>query len=745
MFITAGILLGCWLGADQTADAPFWQEYHEAYPLHGEGANDVRAVAADAAGNVYAATRAGVFVLPKGAKDWRGPLSGGRMGEAGPCYDLCVDTAGTVWMAAWNGLYRSTASESGENSQPGMEMVMGVDSPLLAVCVYKEGVAAAGLGRWIYRAQGHAESSQLPAECAKSVRRMLPDSGDAVWLATGMGLYRHAPDGLTLHQKSDEILSSDVYGLAFAADGVLWTGGLGGVTLYRDGQRAGQITPADGLPSAQVQAITRGPEGRMWVGTDKGVARYDGQEWSLRHSRRWLLDDDVRHIAFDADGTAWIATAGGVSAIKRKQMTLAEKAEYFHIINAARHVRAPYLVERCRLPKPGDTTVWEPEDDDNDGGYTAMYLAMEAFRYAVTKDPDALDKARKAFDTLYLLQTITETPGFLARTIVPADWTRMHDANRTYSPQERADALARDPRYKPVEERWRPSADGKWFWKGDTSSDEITAHFFGWAVYYDLAADEAEQARIRDLTRRVMDHIIDGGLVLLDTDGTHTRWGVWAPERLNKDPEWTPERGINSAEILSYLKTARHITGDERYQQVYEHLIREHGYAENARHAKTYEPAWRTHIDAELLAFTYPGLLRYETDPELLAIYRESLDNWYEGLRNEQNAFVNMIYAWLTGKDPEAAATFFMLHDTPLDLVNWVVDNRWREDLSLQREPILENIQTSRLVPPSERGVIRWDKNPWSAVQGDGGHSEWAPTFWLMPYWMARHLGCLAE
>lgn len=783
MICAAGILLGCCLGADPQADAPFWQEYHEACPLrHWEGANDVRAVAVDAAGNVYAATRAGVFVLPKGGKEWAGPLTGGGMDEAGPCYDLCVDPSGTVWIAGWRGLYRTLAprrgssEDKGEHLIPDMESAHSMDSPLVAVCVYREGVAAAGPGQgqtleqaleqhqgqdqdqgqgqhqgqgqgpgcWVYMSAEHQYSGALPKGCPKSVRRMLPDGDDAVWIATGMGLCHYTPDGLKIYQKSDEILSSDVYGLAYAADGTLWVGGLGGVTLYREGRRVGQITPQDGLPSVFVQAVARDPDGRMWVGTDQGVARYDGREWSLRHSRRWLLDDDVRHIAFDADGTAWIATAGGVSAIRRRQMTLAEKAEHFHAVTEARHVRDPYIVERCRLAASGDLTTWTPEDDDNDGGYTAMYLAAESFRYAATKDPDALDKARKAFDTLYLLQSVTDTPGFIARTVVPADWTRMHDPNRTYTPQEYAEALARDPRYKPVEERWRLSADRKWLWKGDTSSDEITAHFFGWAVYYDLAADDAEKERIRDLTQRVMDHIINAGFVLLDIDGKHTRWGVWAPERLNLDPDWAPERGINSAEILSYLKTAHHITGDERHQEMYQHLINTHGYAENARRAKTYEPAWRTHIDTELLAFTYPGLLRYETDPDLLAIYRESLDHWYEGVRNEQNAFANMIYAWLTGKDPQPQATLFMLRDTPLDLINWRVDNSRREDLHLRREPILEDMQTSRLLPPSERGVIRWDKNPWAAVQGDGGHSEWAATFWLLPYWMARYLGLLA-
>ena len=122
------------------------------------------------------------------------------------------------------------------------------------------------------------------------------------------------------------------------------------------------------------------------------------------------------------------------------------------------------------------TSTWQNSDDDNDGEYTGGYLVMESFRYAATGDEDARLKARKAFDFLCYLQTVTETEGFFARTIVPADWTEVHDPNRTYSEQQKADALVRDPRYKAVETRWHKSSDGEWLWKGDTSSDEMVGH-----------------------------------------------------------------------------------------------------------------------------------------------------------------------------------------------------------------------------------------------------------------------------
>ena len=714
-------------GVSGVSDLPFLQESHEAYPLHGgKSGNDVRAIAVDREGGVWAGTQDGVFRLNKEDKRWKLAM---HTADAGPVFDLYVDRDGVVWAGAWDGLYRT-----GEDK---LEKVKGIAAPIAALCETDAGIVAVGPdGIW----QGRGDAfEQMPLPCAQSIRAALADTAGAFWIGTANGLLLHGPED-KLYQSEEDILSADVRGIARARDGSLWVAGLGGVTIYKDGRRTGQFTPGEGaLPTPQLQCAACAPDGVMWIGTAHGIVRQDGAKWSLRSGRRWLIDDDVRDIAFDSEGTAWAATAKGVSAIKRRQMTLAEKADYFEGVSLERHTREPWIVERCHLHKPGELSSRTPEDDDNDGGYTAVYLVMESFRYAVTKQEDARENARKAFGTLQLLQTVTETPGFFARTIVPNTWTKMHDPGETFTPAEWAQERVKDPRYKKVEVRWRPSKDGKWLWKGDTSSDEVTAHFFGYGYYFDFAADEAEKEALCRQVRAIMDYIIDGGYVLRDVDGAHTRWGVWAPERLNQDPNWASERGINSAEILSYLKTAYHVTGDEKYQKEYLRLLRDEHYADNVRNAKTYAPAWRTHIDDELLSFVYPALLRYEKDPELVKLFRASLDHWYEGVKNDASPLFDFIYASLMGGPPPTQAGIEFLRDAPIDLINWTMDNSKREDLRFVRAPEIEPLQTNRLIPASERGVMRWDKNPWEAVQGDGGRSEWCPTFWLLPYWMGRH------
>ena len=712
--------------ATPVADVPFAQEYHQAYSLgEADEANDVRAVVVDSEDNVWAATRAGIHRLEHGQNAWK------QVADLGPTFGIAIDQSGTVWVATWNGV---RVFHQGSFLQ-----VDEIESPISTLCVADGKLYALGpRGHWVI---DNGKAKLIEILSARSIRSAIAAREGGIYLATNMGLYQQAEEKEKVgYRYRDQLISADVSDALYTKDGSLWVAGLGGVTVLKGGKATAKYD-GDVLSSIDVRCLEEAPDGRIWVGTSLGVMRYDKTTWSLRHSRRWLVNDDIRDIAFDSQGNAWVATAGGVSAIKTKQITLAEKAEHFDKICQARHVRAPGIVEKCYLKTAGDVSSWEPMDDDNDGQYTSFYLVMESFRYGATKDPQAKANAKRAFEALKLLQTVTETPGFVARTVIPSDWERMKDPNHTYTEVELAERFVDDPRSKYVPVRWHPSADGKWLWKGDTSSDEITGHYFGFLFYHDLVADEAEKKRVANHVRNITDYIIAGGYNLRGLDGKHTRWGVWSPEKLNHDPDWAMDRTTNSTELLSYMKVTYHMTGDEKYQQHYLDLINKHGYAENARRSKTMDPAWRTHIDDELLAAAYPALLFYETDPELRKIYLESVERWYAATQEDRGPFCNFLYRKMTGKETDMDEAMFFLRDASLDLIRWRMDNSVREDIQVTHYPELEMSQTSRLPAISEIAFSRWDRNPWQAVQGDGGQSESDGVFWMLPYWMGRYYG----
>jgi len=725
--------LGANAGMTPIPDTPFPQEYHEAYPLEAGGtANDVRAVAVDANDAVWAATQTGLYVLRAGQWSLQAGVT------TGPLYDVLVDDKNNVWAGAWDGLYCVTDGVS--RKEP------GVTGTAAALGQGPDGLLAMGPeGSW---ARAGEEWKPIENKGSRAVRAILLSGADGLYIGTGVGLYLQMPQSLQHFYKEEDLYSGDIRALALDPKGQVWIGAMGGIDVYADRTYRAHYGPEEGLPNADVRALAFDSAGTLWAGTALGVARYDGRTWSLRYSKRWLLSDDVRDIAFGKDGTAWIATGAGVSAIKRRTMTLEEKAAYFLDICYKRHIREPFIVEKCLFPDPQDTSQWAVPDDDNDGMFTAMYLAMEAFRWAVTKDPVAKEHADKACETLEFLQHITGVKGFFARSVLPSAQTPMSDLNRALSPEEYAERRVRDPRTKRVDEDWRMSKDGKWLWKGDTSSDEMVGQMFGFYLYHELAADPEQKKRVAEHVREIVDYIIEGGYVLRDLDGAPTRWGVWAPEPINHDPDWRVE-GVNKTfEALSFLKATYHLTGAEKYQREFLKLVNEHGYGAIARKPKFYGRSERTHIQDNLLALSTPGLLLSETDPARRAQFIEGAAWAYRTVEHDDNVFFNFIFGAAGGKDFHPEESVAALRDQPLDLRHWAIDASKREDLRMVRRPMLSPMQTSRLLPPSERGVMRSDKNPWDFISGDvpdpEGRYESNGVFWLLPYWMGRYYGFIA-
>ncbi|MGB5554062.1 MAG: two-component regulator propeller domain-containing protein [Flavobacteriaceae bacterium] len=713
-------------------DVPFEQEYHEGFLVSSAQAeaNDVRAIQPSSDGSIWIATKNGIYQKKPNSKEWDLQLS---QSDQGPGYDVEVDDQRNIWMATWNGVY---VYRSGKT-----EKLIGPKPPIAKVVATKEGVYALGPhGIWLYT---NEIWTQKKYRTGRSIRAVASDKNGGLWIGTDVGLYHCNDEKATAYQKNIDLISAYVRGIDFDANGDLWVASVGGIVIRDQIQKVAELWPKDGIPNSNINVVKRAPDGKMWVGTEYGISRLIPGDtvYSVRVGRRWLQADQVRDIAFDSQGNAWIATANGVSAIKKTQMTLAEKADYFYEKLIQRHVREPWIIARSMLTVPGDTSSIQPEDDDNDGEFTSNYLAMESFRYAATKDPLAKERAKKAFDFLHYLREVTESDGFFARTIIPVSWENSHDMNRTYTERELAEALIDNPRQKPVEQRWFVSKDGKWKWKGDTSSDELCGHLFGYYWYYTLVADEQEKQRVADHFSQIMDHLIKNDFNLVDVDGTHTKWGVWSPEILNNDPEWAPEKALNSLELLAFLKFTFHVTKDEKYQNEYLNLIEKEGYLENAKTLHDTNPAWETYFDIYLALYMYPILVSHEDDPELQKEYIAHLEQWFTKHKTAQSPFVNFTYNLLTGGSDELHNSIEFLKDTPLDLVDWNIDNAKREDQQVVREPILEELQVT-LRPPSEQRTVRWDQNPYVAVTGDPSQEK-EPVYWLLPYWMGRYMNLI--
>ena len=99
----------------------------------------------------------------------------------------------------------------------------------------------------------------------------------------------------------------------------MWVGTEGGLSrfdtsaaLSAGGETWTTFTTADGLVSERINVIWGDDAGILWVGTEDGASRYDGQTWTTYTAAGGLPGDDVRAIAQDASGTLWLGTAGGL-------------------------------------------------------------------------------------------------------------------------------------------------------------------------------------------------------------------------------------------------------------------------------------------------------------------------------------------------------------------------------------------------------------------------------------------------
>jgi len=481
----------------------------------------------------------------------------------------------------------------------------------------------------------------------------------------------------------------------------------------------------------------------------------------------------VLQIAVDAAGNAWFATTAGVGRIERRPMTLAEKAEIYER-EIERYVkRTPFgYVAEASLRKPADKSSADPQDSDNDGLWTGMYGAGECFAYAATKDLKAKERAKKAFEALRFLQKVTQggehvpPKGYVARTIRPIDWP---DPNLGRLERDREENK-RDMLWKVYEPRWPKSADGKWFWKSDTSSDELDGHFFFYPLYYDFCADtDAERERVREVVRDIADHLLTHEFTLVDHDGRPTRWGIYGPQYLNHDPKWWPERGLNSLSILTYLTVAGHITGDQKYAAALRDLIDRHSYAHNIMYPKMqHGPGSGNQSDDEMAFMCYYGLLHCSKDEQLKGMARLSFFSYSINEEPAMNPFFNFAYAGqnleATGSRPFGSFSLRPLPDWqqdsmatlygfPLDRLNWSHKNSHRldvEDLPPMRSSDLDerNRRRSRghrlngkVLPVENRHFNHWNTDPWQLDYGGKGTELGAGTVFLLPYYMGLYHG----
>ncbi len=545
------------------------------------------------------------------------------------------------------------------------------------------------------------------------------------------------------------VASQKINCIAIDGLGHLWVGTDDGLNIYDGKNYWFNGNDFYSVPDGSFNDMFFTPDGKKYFATNTGIITLIEGKLSYFSYGAWLMHPTVTNISVSDKGTIAAVTPRGISVITSKYMTLEEKANHFDEYAVKYTTRNEgYQVDRI-LRKYGDLeSGWLP-NSDNDGLFTGLYCASQCFRYKVTGDKKAKENAKRAVEAMIKLTEVTGKPGFTARA------TR-HSYEEDFMTGNR--------------EEWHVCEDNpEMEWLGETSSDEMTGHYFAYGIYYDLIADKKEKEKIAKVVKTITDHILENNFHLCDVDGIPTTWANWEPDLLNNDDRWYYERGTNSLEILSFLKTTYHVTGEEKYNDVFNMLIKKHHYAMNCIQYKC-EDGHVAHIDDQLDFTNIYPLLTYTDNEAQKEIFKMGLTHHWEYERVERSPMWNIVYGSLTNNRCDIENAAKSLSEMNLDLISWPMYNSYRKDLVWDTE------QEAMGIPPQLKYPLEYSLKPVCNYDGnqficDTGSEEFVnintkvvnrtatlpgssgakasrtimPYVYLLPYWMGRYHGLLGD
>ena len=496
--------------------------------------------------------------------------------------------------------------------------------------------------------------------------------------------------------------------------------------------------------------------------------------------------------------------------------TLRQKADYYdwiggklHLVPAA--VRSYSLTHDVTLDAdvPADIVadaqlpkVVDYHYGENHGLWSSLFVASQAFRYAVTKDPDALDTLTRAFTGTYNAMKITGKPGLFTREYrdsaitgdaCPADgpdyakpvnrqgnmWVKLDaDACTWYwdpTANSGAGAMVKDSPAYCVDKQFANMC-----WQRNCSKDESSGHNFAAAVIFALVDDPKLKSMAAEVLGGLADHLVDNAYRLVDYDGVATRYGSYYAMSMDEIP------GFNAIGALAATRAGLAATQEKKLRDAYfTCLLQQNGVRKCINEPSEYDAPsdYSAYMEGDLgidfactknnydnvnmALLNFVTLMVSESDPDLRARYRHAFYKNSKGpnasgqsLWAELNPHWNFLVAGLA--DAADAGTFgtFIDEQTAVKMLDEGIctlkafpETNVERDADSTHYP--ETCVSSRHgsltgspVPIEERctSLFGWWGSPYER-QTCTGNTKNAdiPAGYLLPYWSGRYFGFITE
>jgi len=238
-------------------------------------------------------------------------------------YDVLQTENGDLWIATWSGANlvkggrlddpKSWVTFDVENTGGGLpnRWVYALDEDPDGNMWFatEDGLARYANGQWQHwkHEDGLGASYELVKDSIQSTNDPAAASRHHAMNKQDQGL-----EGINVAYNPNYIIS-----LKVDKNGIVWAGTWGAGLARFDGKSWKNYTTADGLPANHIFMLNIDPDGRLWIGTNHGLARMkaDGSGFDVMKMTDGLFADNVFSTAFGADGTLWAGSFGGVAKI----------------------------------------------------------------------------------------------------------------------------------------------------------------------------------------------------------------------------------------------------------------------------------------------------------------------------------------------------------------------------------------------------------------------------------------------
>lgn len=301
-----------WFGGDDGQIYRYGQERLEPVDV-GRQLPAIRALLVDAQGRLWIGTTAGLGLRDAAGLRWYDRSDGLASLQVNA---LAEDASHQLWIGTSEGLFRLAGGLVHDERSL-------VPDAVRALRFGQAGNLWVGTDTGLVRVRDGRASRRVGAEILTDaqIRAFGGGAEGSLWVGTFAGGLNQLKDGpIVTYTRAHGLVSDGIGTVAASRDGGVWLGlGGGAVQKLKDG-RVGR--PPLGLGSTEVLALHEDGLGRLWAGTEAGVARLEGGRWRRLGAESGIPEGAAATLMVDRAGDLWVGyDSGGAARISAGRAT----------------------------------------------------------------------------------------------------------------------------------------------------------------------------------------------------------------------------------------------------------------------------------------------------------------------------------------------------------------------------------------------------------------------------------------